>query len=107
MSRRMPFLDAVRAFEVAAPHPSFSHAAYKLGVTQHAIGRPDKAPAGRSPRKDLRMVEDGSGVPADLVAPDVFIPLCIPGLCDRSPPLNEMEHLRRHTLFLASTRPNG
>lgn len=107
MSRRMPFLDVVRAFEVAARHLSFSHAANKLGVTQGAIGRLDKAPVGRSPRKDLKMVEDGPNVRADLVAPDVFIPLRIPELCDRSRPLNEMEHSRQRTLFLTSTRPDG
>ena len=60
---------------------------------------------GRSPRKDLKMVEDG--LRADLVAPDVFIPLRIPELCDRSRPLNEMEHSRQRTLFLTSTRPDG
>ena len=112
MSRRMPFLDVVSAFEVAARHLGFSHAANKLGVTQGTISRMNMAPVGRSPRKDLEIVEEGSGVRADLVAPDVIIPLCIPELCDRSPILNEMEHLRQHTLFLTSkfltsNRPNG
>ena len=72
MSRRMPFLDVVRAFEVAARHLSFSHAANKLGVTQGAIGRLDKAPVGRSPRKDLKMVEDGFRA----CAPILSLPTC-------------------------------
>jgi DNA-binding transcriptional LysR family regulator len=32
MSRRMPSLNAARAFEVAASHLSFSHAAGELGA---------------------------------------------------------------------------
>ena len=60
-----------------------------------------------SPRIDLKMVADWSGVRADLVVPDVLVPVCSPELCDGSPPLNEMEHLRQHALLHTSTRPNA
>ena len=218
MSRRMPSLNAARAFEVAARHLSFSHAANELGVTQGAISRQVKAleeflgiklfhrltraielteagqeyhvslrdafdrieqatqritnrgdrqvltvgvlptfamhwliprlgafmeanasvevrfvtsiipvnfaredidvairvgsldpaaPDGTAPRIDLKMVEDWAGVRADLVASDVLVPVCSPGLYDGSPPLNELEHLRQHTLLHTSTRPRA
>ena len=222
MSRRLPSLNAARAFEVAARHLSFSHAANELGVTQGAVSRQvkaleeflgiklfhrltralelteagqeyhlsmrdafdrieqatqrittrgdrqvltvgvlptfamhwliprlgafmeanpavevrfvtsiipvnfaredidvairvgsieptasDGAPDGTAPRIDLKMVEDWSGVRADLVAPDVLVPVCSPGRRDGSPPLNELEHLRRHTLLHTSTRPHA
>ena len=62
---------------------------------------------GTSPRIDLKMVEDWSGVRADLIAPDVLVPVCSPELRGGSPPLNEMEHLRGHTLLHTSTRPRA
>ena len=37
MSRRLPPLNAVRAFEAAARHLSFTRAAEELNVTQAAI----------------------------------------------------------------------
>jgi LysR family glycine cleavage system transcriptional activator len=37
MSRRLPPLSALRAFEAAARHLSFTRAAAELGVTQAAI----------------------------------------------------------------------
>lgn len=39
MSRRIPSLNALRAFEAAARHLSFSRAAEELGVTQGAVSR--------------------------------------------------------------------
>mgnify|MGYP002148435758 CR=1 FL=1 len=43
MSRRLPPLNAVRAFVAAARHQSFTHAALKLHVTHSAISRQIKA----------------------------------------------------------------
>lgn len=43
MSRRIPPLNAVRAFEAAARHLSFTHAADELNVTQAAISHQIKA----------------------------------------------------------------
>ena len=39
MSRRLPPLNAIRAFEAAARHASFTRAAQELFVTQGAISR--------------------------------------------------------------------
>ncbi len=43
MSRRLPPLNAMRAFEVAARHLSFTKAAVELNVTQAAISHQVKA----------------------------------------------------------------
>src|SRR5512132_2726690 len=43
MSRRLPSLNALRAFEAAARHLSFSRAAAELNVTQAAISHQVKA----------------------------------------------------------------
>ena len=43
MSRRLPPLNALRAFEAAARHLSFSRAAAELNVTQAAISHQVKA----------------------------------------------------------------
>src|SRR5690554_3255815 len=39
MPHRLPPLNALRAFEAAARHASFSHAATELGVTHGAVSR--------------------------------------------------------------------
>src|SRR5258707_6641945 len=39
MTRRLPSLNALRAFEAAARHGSFTRAALELGVTHGAVSR--------------------------------------------------------------------
>src|SRR5260221_3567811 len=39
MTRRLPSLNALRAFEAAARHASFTRAAHELGVTHGAVSR--------------------------------------------------------------------
>jgi enamine deaminase RidA (YjgF/YER057c/UK114 family) len=39
MARRLPSLDALRAFEAAGRHPSFTRAAQELFITQGAVSR--------------------------------------------------------------------
>jgi len=43
-SSRLPPLNALRAFEAAARHASFSHAADELGVTHGAVSKQIRAP---------------------------------------------------------------
>ena len=51
MSRRLPPLSALRAFEAAARHLSFTRAASELGVTQAAISH------------QVKLLEDQLGQP--------------------------------------------
>ena len=43
MARRLPSLNALKAFEAAAPHESFTKAAEELCVTQGAVSHQVKA----------------------------------------------------------------
>jgi LysR family transcriptional regulator, glycine cleavage system transcriptional activator len=43
VKRRLPALNALKAFEVAARHESFTKAAQELGVTQGAVSHQVKA----------------------------------------------------------------
>ncbi len=59
------------------------------------------------PRIDLNMTEDWTGVHADLVAPDVLVPVCSAALRDGDPPLRDLADLVQHTLLHTTTRPNA
>src|SRR5205085_3646320 len=66
MARRLPPLGALRAFEAAARHVSFSRAAEELHVTQAAVSHQVKqleawlgAPLFRRLTRSLRLTDEG------------------------------------------------
>ncbi len=72
------------------------------------VGRLDEQDSEQhGPRIELSMTEDWTGVHADLVTPDVLIPVCSAALRDGDPPLREPADLARHTLLHITTRPNA
>jgi len=80
MSRRLPPLNAVKAFEAAARHLSFTRAAEELFVTQAAVSHQIKALEGflslklfRRKNRSLLLTEDGQGYFLDIK--DIFIQL--------------------------------
>src|SRR5690349_14464649 len=69
MARRLPPLGALRAFEAAARHVSFSRAAAELNVTQAAISHQVKqleawlgAPLFRRMTRSLRLTDEGQAL---------------------------------------------
>lgn len=86
MSRRLPPLNAVKAFEAAARHLSFTRAAEELFVTQAAVSHQIKAleeylglKLFRRKNRSLLLTEEGQGYFLDIK--DIF---CATSRCNRS-----------------------
>lgn len=80
MSRRLPPLNAVKAFEAAARHLSFTRAAEELFVTQAAVSHQIKAleeylglKLFRRKNRSLLLTEEGQGYFLDIK--DIFVQL--------------------------------
>jgi LysR family transcriptional regulator, glycine cleavage system transcriptional activator len=77
------------------------------------VGAPPDAPTRRAgppregPRIDLEMVEDWTNVRADLLMPDVMVPVCSPALRDGPAPLARPEDLAGHVLLHTATRAHA
>jgi len=68
---------------------------------------PEQAGALSGPRIDLRMVDDWSSVHADLLMPDVLVPVCSPRLIHDGDMPAEPADLLRYPLLHMATRPRA
>jgi LysR family glycine cleavage system transcriptional activator len=84
---------------------SFGRDAIDLAIR---VGRPPErgAPLGR-PRIDLQMVDDWNSVHADLLMPDVLVPVCSPHLISSMKGPFEPEDLLDYPLLHMATRPRA
>ena len=93
MSRRLPPLRALRAFEAAARHLSFVRAAEELHVTPSAVSQ------------QIRLLEDSLGVPLFLRSPTLTLTAAavaaLPALCDA------FDRLERAVAGLRPPRQDG
>ncbi|PJI40887.1 MAG: hypothetical protein CTR53_09435 [Ferrovibrio sp.] len=65
---------------------------------------PQAQPMRDAPRIDLEMVDDWSSVHADLLMPDVLVPVCNPSLLEGTPPIRNPEDLLSLGLIHVATR---
>src|SRR5438128_863925 len=132
MTRRLPPLNALRAFEAAARRGGFAKAAGELAVTPAAISQQvrlleaelgvelfrrlprglELTPAGRSALPELRAAFARlahPGLHARLLLTEEVFPVCAPALAHGGPrPLRRPADLRGHTLLheRASAEPS-
>jgi LysR family glycine cleavage system transcriptional activator len=72
------------------------------------VGTRQPTPRGRrGARIDLVMAKDWNGLEADVLMPDVLVPVCSPGLAGAPPPLRKPADVRRHTLLHTATRAHA
>lgn len=68
---------------------------------------PDVRHHREGPRIDLEMVESWSDIRADLLMPDILVPVCSPDFLKRHGPFRSAESFRGLTLLHTGTRPHA
>ncbi len=104
MPRLASFTQAYREIEVRLV-TSIQPADLRTSDVAIRVGRlPGKRYRRDQPRIDLQMVEDWSGVEADLLFPDVLVPIASRRLLGQGAPLRSPADLARYRLIHVTTR---
>ncbi len=135
MTRRLPPLNALRAFEAAARCGNFTRAAQELFVTQGAVSRHairwliprlarfhaqhpeiDVQITTSHQRADFEREDTDVSIHSEPIPPqgpgyrrlfgETLVPVCAPGLLQQGPPLRKPADLARHVLLCSMNRPH-